>query len=204
MAATQDLRGFRALARRDADFRRVLRLHGPPPERSRPPGFATLLRILVAQQISTAAADGIWWRLEAGIQPLAPERLLDCDEDRLRGFGLSRGKALYARAIAEALLDGSLDLAAVAAAGDEAAIAQLTRVKGIGRWSAEIYLLTALARPDIWPAADLALMIAAQRLKGLQTRPDVKALAAMAEAWRPWRTHAARLLWHFYRHETMA
>ncbi|MBM3490935.1 MAG: DNA-3-methyladenine glycosylase 2 family protein [Alphaproteobacteria bacterium] len=201
MATTQDLRGFRALARRDGDFRRVLRLYGPPPERRRPPGFGTLLRILVAQQISTAAADGIWRRLEIGITPLNPERVLAFDIQGLRGFGLSLGKARYAQAIAQALLDGTLDLEAVATADDEAAIALLTEVKGIGRWSAELYLLIALARPDVWPAADLALMTAAQRLKALPLRPDTKAMTAMAEAWRPWRAHAARLLWHYYRHE---
>ena len=117
----------------------------------------------------------------------------------MRGLGLSRQKARYTLALADAVASGALDLEALSELADDAAIAELTRIKGIGPWTAEIYLLSALQRPDVWPAADLALMVAAHEVKGLAARPDAKAMRELAEAWRPWRAIAARLLWHYYR-----
>jgi DNA-3-methyladenine glycosylase II len=194
MARLDLKRGLAELAEADRDFARVLELYGPPPRRVRPPGFATLTQAILAQQVSRASADAIWSRLAAAVAPFTPEGVLALDEPALRRLGLSQQKARYARALAAALGERRL-----ARAEDEAAIEMLTALPGIGRWTAEIYLLAALQRPDVWPAADLALMIAVERLKGLPARPTAREMIALAEAWRPWRAVAARLLWHYYR-----
>ena len=192
-------RGLIALGEADADLARAIAAAGRLPQRSRDPGFATLLNIIMAQQLSVASAGAIWGRLEAVADPMTPAALLEIHPRRLRTIGLSRQKALYARELAKALENRHLDLDALAVMQDEEAIAALTAVKGIGRWTAEIYLLFSLGRPDVMPADDLALQIAAQRIKGLDTRPTGRELRAMAEAWRPWRSVAARLLWHYYK-----
>jgi DNA-3-methyladenine glycosylase II len=192
-------RGLAELALADADFARVLALYGPPPRRVRPTGFATLIQAILAQQVSRASADAIWLRLAAAVDPFTPEGVLALDEPALRRLGLSQQKARYARALAAAIAEGRLDLRRLGRTADEDAIAMLTAVPGIGRWTAEIYLLAAHQRPDVWPAADLALMIAVERLKGLPARPNLKQMIGLAEAWRPWRAVAARLLWHYYR-----
>lgn len=188
-----------ALVAADADFARVVADHGPPPSRKRDPGFGTLLRAIVYQQVSTAAGAAIWGRLESGLGEMAPAALLARDEAALRGFGLSRPKVKYARALAEALHGGTLDLDNLHLLEDEAAIAALVALPGIGRWTAEVYLLSALDRPDVMPAADVALMEAARQLKGLPERPNARQMYVLAERWRPWRSVAARLLWHYYR-----
>jgi len=185
-----------ALVALDGDFHLALESLGPPPLRYRPPGFETLLRIIVAQQVSLASAAAIWGRLEAACRPIEPADFLKLDESALRACGFSWQKANYGRSLAELMLSGQLDLAAFDLLDDETAIAQLTQVKGLGRWSAEVYLLFSHGRPDVFPAADVGLMIGAQRLKRLETRPDAKELVAMAEAWRPYRAVAARMLWH--------
>ena len=188
------------LALRDPDFARLLPLCGPPPMRRQEAGFAGLIRILVAQQLSAHAARAIIARLEARLGTLAPERFLALDDTALRAQGLSGGKVRYGRALAEAILDGSLDLDAIARQDDQEAVASLTTVKGIGRWTAEIYLLFALCRPDVWPVGDLAVQDALRRVKGLDARPDPKQMEAIALPGRPWRSAAARFLWHVYRH----
>lgn len=193
-------RGVGALAAADPDLARIREAYGLPPTRLRPEGFATLFQIVVQQQVSLASGAAIWGRLEAALDGAAAPRVRAASTLRLRRLGLSRQKAAYAHALAAAVLDGRLDLDGLGALDDEAAIAALTQVKGIGRWTAEIYLLTALQRPDVFPAADVALMTAAGEVKRLAARPDAKALAALAESWRPWRAMAARLLWHHYRH----
>jgi DNA-3-methyladenine glycosylase II len=193
-------RGLAALADADADLGRIHTELGAPPTRLRPEGFQTLLKIIVQQQVSLASGEAIWGRLLAGLDGAAPEAVRAAGQDRLCALGLSRPKAAYAHALAEAVLSCRLDLGGLAGRDDETAIAALTAVKGIGRWTAEIYLLTALQRPDVFPAADLALMAAAAEVKALPARPDAKALRLMAESWRPWRAIAARLLWHYYRH----
>lgn len=191
------------LAARDPDIARLYPDCGLPLTRPRVPGFAGLLRIIVSQQVSIHAAQAILARLRAAAHPLTPERFLALSEDRLREIGLSRQKMRYARALAEDLQAGRISLRAVARLDDEAAIEALSRVKGIGRWSAEIYLLFSLRRPDVWPADDLALQAAARRLKGLSERPDRPVMEALAEPWRPHRSAAARLLWHLYRHPAL-
>jgi DNA-3-methyladenine glycosylase II len=188
------------LAERDADIARLLPLCGPPPLRRQEPGFAGLIRILVAQQLSAHAARAILARLEARLGTLAPERFLAEEDASLRAVGLSGGKVRYGRALAEAILEGRLDLLEVARLDDAEAVARLVTVKGIGRWTAEIYLLFALCRPDVWPVGDLAVQDALRRVKGLDARPDPKRMEAIALPWRPWRSAAARFLWHVYRH----
>lgn len=190
--------GLKALSRIDRDVARALDEAGPPELRSREPGFEALLGAIVSQQISKAAAQTVWDRLAAAADPLGPETILGLSEDALRAAGLSRQKANYARGLAEAVVTGAIDLDGLTRLPDEAVAEQLVALKGIGRWSAEIYLLFALGRADAFPADDLALMIGAQRLKRLEDRPNRKALTEIAKAWRPWRGPAALLLWHYY------
>jgi DNA-3-methyladenine glycosylase II len=190
-------RRVRALIRRAPEFAAVERIAGRVPLRLRPPGFATLVRILVGQQLSTKAAGAIFARLEA-LGPITPDLFLVHPAEALRAIGFSFQKAAYCRALAEAVAGGALDLDAVARSPDEDAILALTAVKGIGRWTAETYLLASLDRPDIFPAADLGLLAGYTRLAGLEERPPIPAFATLAEAWRPYRSTAARLLWHYY------
>ena len=180
-----------ALAARDRDLARAYAACGLPPVRRHETGFAGLLTIMTAQQVSAQSARAIAGRLKAEPGALTPDGFLALDEAATRRIGLSRPKVRYGRALAEAVLSGALDLAAVAG---------LTRVTGLGRWSAEIYLLFSLGRPDVWPAGDLAVCVAAQRLKRLDERPAGAAMVALGEPWRPHRSAAARFLWHFYRH----
>ncbi|MGD9810838.1 MAG: DNA-3-methyladenine glycosylase [Sphingobium sp.] len=180
----------------------VARLGYPAP-RVRTRGYETLLRTIVGQQVSVAAAASVWAKLEGLLGPgCPPEALLARDFDELRGCGLSRQKQGYARSLAELVVSGALDLHALPDE-DEEAIARLVQVKGIGRWSAEIYLLFAEGRPDIWPAGDLAVQIAVGQLMGLAERPDEKATRALAESWRPHRSAAALLAWHHYNGATL-
>ena len=187
-----------ALAALEPAFAQVLKEHGPPEPRISEPGAHTLLRTIVGQQVSVAAARSMWAKLEAAYgSPPDLTRILTATDDDLRLAGISRQKAGYARSLAALVLSGELDLAHLPA-DDEEAIALLTKIKGIGRWSAEIYLLFAEGRPDIWPAGDLAVQIAIGRLLGLKERPTEKQLREIGEAWRPYRGAAAVLAWHSY------
>lgn len=188
-----------ALGQIDPDFARASTEIGLPPLRYRAPGFATLLRIIIAQQVSLASAQAIADRLTAACNPVVPENFLSLTDEDLRQIGLSRPKQRYGRALAEAIASGEMDLDRIATLDDEAAIAELIRAKGIGRWSAEVYLLFSLGRPNVFPADDIGLMTGAQLLKRLEVRPDRTALAEMAESWRPYRAIAARMLWHYRR-----
>ena len=186
----------------DPDLAGVLERAGPLPWRTRTPGFAGLLQAIVAQMISNQAAHAIWTRLRAVPGALDPAILVDLPEDVLRGAGLSRPKVAHARALARAFLDGGLDADRLATLDDEAAIAAIAAVKGLGRWTAEVYLLFAMQRLDVFPAGDIALAASAADLKRLEARPDPKALRVLAEQWQPWRSLAARVLWHHWRHVT--
>ncbi len=190
------------LVRADPDLATILVRAGPLPWRTRSPGFPGLLQAIVAQMISNQAAAAIWGRLRALPGALDPAGLLALPDDDLRGAGLSRPKVAHARVLAEAFLLGTLSVEGLAAMENEEAIARIASIKGLGVWTAEIYLLFALQRLDVFPAGDIALAAAAAELKGLKTRPDPKALRALAEAWRPARSLAARLLWHHWRHLT--
>lgn len=193
-----------ALAEADPDIAEAYARCGLPPERGSAPGFAGLMRMIAGQQVSVQSAAAIIGRLEARVDPLTAEQFLQAGDDDLKAVGLSRPKMRYGRILAEEIASGTLDIRGLEALDDAEAIAALTRVKGIGQWTAEIYLLFALKRPDVWPVGDLALCIAAQHLKKLETRPDPKAMLALGEAWRPHRSAAARFLWHLYRHPGVA
>ncbi|MDV3257734.1 MAG: DNA-3-methyladenine glycosylase 2 family protein [Sphingomonas sp.] len=187
-----------ALAQREAAFAQVLEQLGHPEPRCSEPGVETLLRTIVGQQVSVQAARSMWAKLVAKLgQPIDLALLLRSSDEDLREAGLSRQKAGYARSLAGLVQSGELDLDRLPA-DDEEAIAQLTRIKGIGRWSAEIYLLFAEGRRDIWPAGDLAVQIEIGKLMGLDERPSEKQLRAIAERWRPHRGAAAVLAWHSY------
>jgi DNA-3-methyladenine glycosylase II len=197
-------RALADLAHADADMARAIDEVGPPPPRWSPPGFATLMEIILAQQISRASADAIWRRLNEAAAPLTPESFLALDDGALRAIGFSRQKVVYGRSLAELVGGGDVRLDELAARSDAEVIASLTRVKGIGRWTAEIYLMFCLGRPDVLPAGDLALLTAAQRVKRLRRRPTPGKLRQIGERWRPWRSVASRLLWHYYRHAPLS
>jgi DNA-3-methyladenine glycosylase II len=191
-------RGVRALSEVDSDLARVARAYGTPPVWEREEGFATLVLVILEQQVSLASALAAFERLRAAASPVTPESFLKFDDARLRAFGFSRQKALYCRLLARAVIEGELDLDGLGSLDDDEARAELLRLKGVGAWTAEVYLLRALLRPDAWPAGDLALQLAAQRVKRLPARPTPAELDALAERWRPWRAVAARLLWLYY------
>ena len=187
-----------ALAGREKAFAGVVDKHGIPEPRSSEPGAHTLLRTIVGQQVSVAAARSMWSKLEAAFgSPPDLQRLLAATDEELRAAGMSRQKAGYIRSLAELVISGELDLGALPQDNEEA-IALLTRIKGIGRWSAEIYLLFAEGRQDVWPAGDLAVQIEIGRLLGMKEKPTEKQLRELAEAWRPHRGAAAILAWHSY------
>lgn len=189
--------GLDALAAREPAFAAALERVGYPAPRIRARGYATLLRTIVGQQVSVKAADAVWRKLEALGDPTDPDVVARLDDDSLRACGFSRQKTGYARSLAEEVTTGRLDLDHLPA-DDEEAVAQLVRVKGIGRWSAEVYLLFAEGRPDIWPAGDLAVQIETGRILGHPERPSEKLTRDLAEPWRPYRGAAAIFTWHHY------
>ena len=171
---------------------------GPPPLRRRPAGFDTLARILMGQQLSVASASAIWGRLEAGLGEVTPEAVLATSDETLRSYGLSGPKQRYLRACAEAVTDGLLDFKKLSRMDDAQAHEHLIAVKGIGPWTADIYLLSGLGRPDVFPAGDIALQAAAQRLMRKRKRPDADGITKIAKRWQPHRSVAARVLWAYY------
>lgn len=183
---------------RDPDLRGVLSSFGPPPMWAREPGFPTLVHIILEQQVSLASARAAFDRLRQAITILAPEEFLKLDAETLRQIGFSRQKTRYCRNLANAITEGSLHLEWLEEMDDDIARAELLKITGIGRWTADIYLLMALRRPDIWPIGDLALALAVQRIKRLESRPSSKELEALSESWKPWRAVAARVFWHHY------
>jgi DNA-3-methyladenine glycosylase II len=186
------------LAGLDPDIAAAVARIGYPIPRLRAPGFATLLQIMVAQQISVRAAAAIWARTVAACGVVSAERFLTLDDDALRVIGLSRRKMAYGRGLAQAVHSGTLDLDRLARYPEAEAVAAISALHGFGRWSAEIYLLFALGRSDSFPGDDLAVQVGMQRLKGLAQRPGRKQMDALAEPWRPYRGCAALLLWHVY------
>ena len=191
-------RDVEALASREPAFARVVETHGVPEPRNSERGAQTLLRTIVGQQVSVAAARSMWAKLEAAFgSPPDLNRLLAASDEELRAAGMSRQKSGYIRSLAGLVLSGELDLEKLPE-DDEEAIALLTKIKGIGRWSAEIYLLFAEGRGDVFPAGDLAVLIEIGRLLGLPDKPTEKQLRELAEAWRPHRGAAAVLAWHSY------
>ncbi len=191
-----------ALVAQDPRLARIEAAAGPLPWRVRRGGFAGFLQIVVGQQISNQAALAIWQRLAMLPGALDPAGLLALDEAALRGAGLSRPKVAHARSLAAAFTDGQLSEAELAALPDLEASAAITAIRGLGPWTAEVYLLFALQRQDVFPAGDIALAGAAAEILGLFQRPDPRTLRLLAEAWRPSRALAARLLWHHWRRLT--
>jgi len=188
------------LAAADPDLGAVLDRLGPPPLWDREPGFPTLVRIILEQQVSLASAKAAYTKLTAAVSPLEPTSFLALDDTALKTIGFSGQKGRYCRSLASTILEGSLDLEALAAQPDGEVRRELTGVTGIGPWTADIYLLMALGRPDIWPTGDLALVAAAKDLKNLDSSPSPAEFKALGEPWRPWRSVAARLLWNHYLH----
>lgn len=186
------------LAAGDPDLAQILTDHGPPPFYVRDPGFPTLVLMILEQQVSLASARAAFDKLLAVVGELTPATLLAQDDETLRAAGFSRQKTRYSRILAQAILDGDLDLSLLHELNDQGVHDALTALTGIGPWTAQVYLLMCLRRPDIWPGGDLALQAAIQTVKGLDKRPTAAETLPFAEVWRPWRAVAARLLWHDY------
>jgi DNA-3-methyladenine glycosylase II len=189
--------GAQELCERDEDLARIVNEIGLPDLRSRGTGYNAILRIICGQQISTSAAHIIGERLAAIQNPMTHKTALKLGVDRLRSTGLSTPKAKYAIGIAEAISSGEFSFRRIARMTDQAAIEEMIKLKGIGRWSAEMYLLFTLRRPDLWPVDDLGIIKGYTHLKGLKKYPDRKKLMKIGEPWKPWRSVAARLLWHY-------
>ena len=190
--------GARTLGRTDTHLDGVLTRHGTPPLWGREPGFATLVQIILEQQVSLASGRAAFGRVLAVAGRMTPRRIASLSERQLRAAGLTRQKAAYVRGLAVSIVRGEFDLEAVATYDDERAHAELVKLKGIGPWSADIYLLMALGRRDVWPRHDLALASAMREVKRLRSLPTPERQLEIAESWRPWRAVAARILWHHY------
>jgi len=197
------LAGVRALTKKDRPLARVVSLHGPPPMWARRPGIATLVRIVLEQQVSLASGKAIYLRLERSLGVVTSKTILHRGEAGLRRLGLTRQKAGYCVGIARSVLGGALNLRRVARASDMDAREELMRVKGIGPWTADIYLLMALRRPDVWPTGDIALHTGLQVLRRLPQRPTSEHAEKIAHRWSPWRSVAARIVWHGYLEGTL-
>ncbi len=198
LSAAAIKQGLDAVAAKEPGIARALKAAGYPEPRIRDRGHGTMMRTIVGQQVSVAAAASMWRKFEAHAGPeLDPHRVLDADFDTLRACGLSRQKQGYMRSLCELVVSGGIDFDSLPA-DDEEAIALLTQIKGIGRWSAEIYLLFAEGRPDVWPAGDLAVQAGLAKLLDLPERPSEKATRQLAEKWRPHRGATAIFTWHCY------
>lgn len=188
----------RNLARNDSAFGRVIELYGFPPLWDREPSFATLVHIILEQQVSLASALAAFNKLQEKVGEVTPERVVELSDDELKSCYFSRQKSAYARGLAQAVLADELDLERLASLSDDDARHELKKIKGIGDWTADIFLLMALGRPDVMPKGDLALHVAYRNLNLLDRAPHSDEFQVIAESWRPHRASAARLLWHFY------
>jgi DNA-3-methyladenine glycosylase II len=188
----------RELAARDRLLANIHATYGDPPMWQRATGFRTLVHIILEQQVSLSSAKSMLLRLETAIQPFTPERFLELGDLGLRQLGVTRQKSSYLLHLSESLVNRKLNLQSLSRLSDDRVLEKLTGIKGIGLWSANIYLLMAMRRADIWPAGDLALAVALKELKGLASRPSPEELEVMAEVWRPHRAVAARMLWQYY------
>ena len=191
-------RAAKQLAKRDRDLASILERFGPPPLWARDPGFATLVHIILEQQVALASAASMFARLKKNVVPFQPARMLELGDAHLKSLGLTRQKTAYCLHLAEALRDKRLRLSHLSRMSDAEAKASLMEIKGLGSWSADVYLLMVLLRPDIFPPTDLALITAVTKLKRRTSRPTPNQLLEMAEAWRPFRSVAARMLWQYY------
>ena len=191
-------RAAKLLAKRDQDLASVLTRLGPPPLWARPPGFSTLVKIILEQQVSLASAASMFTRLKKNTTPFQPSRLIELGEPHLKSLGLTRQKTAYCLHLAESLSSKRLRLSQLPRMTDAEVRSALMEIKGLGSWSADVYLLMVLRRPDVFPATDLALVSAVTELKQLARRPTTTELLALAESWRPYRSVAARMLWQYY------
>ena len=191
-------RAAKTLARRDSDLASILESLGPPPLWARPPGFSTLIKIILEQQVSLASAASMFARLKKNTTPFRPARMIELGEAHLKSLGLTRQKTAYCLDLADALNNKRLRLVQLSQMSDADVKAALMGIKGLGSWSADVYLLMVLRRPDVFPATDLALVTAVTELKQQPARPNTNELLKMAEAWRPYRSVAARMLWQYY------
>ena len=191
-------RAAKTLGRRDQDLASVFKSRGPPPLWARPPGFSTLVKIILEQQVSLASAASLFARLKKNTVPFRPARMIELGEAHLKSQGLTRQKTAYCLHLAGSLHTKRLRLSQLSLMNDADVKAALMEIKGLGSWSADVYLLMVLRRPDIFPATDLALVTAVTELKQLPERPNTNQFLAMAEAWRPYRSVAARMLWQYY------
>jgi DNA-3-methyladenine glycosylase II len=188
----------RELASRDQLLANIHASYGDPPLWQRASGFRTLVHIILEQQVSLSSAKSMLLRLETAIQPFTPERFLELGDEYVRRLGMTRQKAAYVLHLSDELVSGRLKLRGLSRLSDDQVLVRLTGIKGIGAWSANIYLLMAMRRADIWPAGDLALAVALQELKNLKRKPSPEELEQIAESWRPYRAVAARMLWQYY------
>lgn len=191
-------RAAKSLARRDQDLASIFKSLGPPPLWARPPGFSTLVKIILEQQVSLASAASLFTRLKKNTTPFRPARMIELGEAHLKSQGLTRQKTAYCLHLAESVHTKRLRLSQLSLMNDADVKAALMEIKGLGSWSADVYLLMVLRRPDIFPATDLALVTAVTELKQLPERPNTNQFLEMAEAWRPYRSVAARMLWQYY------
>ncbi len=186
------------LAARDETLAWILATYGAPPMWRRPTGFPTLVHIILEQQVSLKSAKAMLLRLQSAIDPFRPERFVELGEIHLRSLGVTRQKSAYLLHLSESILNNELSLTRLSRMSDDLVRMELTRIKGIGSWSADVYLLMAMRRADIWPAGDLALAVAAKDLLSLERKPTPDELETIAERWRPYRAVAARMLWQHY------
>lgn len=192
------LRAVRHLEAKDHYLKFVVSRYGAPPLWEREEGFKTLIKIILEQQVSLASAKSAYEKLLKYTVLLTPDNFLKLSDEELKSAGFSRQKALYGRNLAGAIIDGSLVLTKLPDLDDAEVKEHLMKIKGVGSWTSDIYLLMALGRPDVWPSGDLALASAIQKLKGMVSRPSNEELNAISLEWRPWRAVAARILWHYY------
>ena len=192
------LEGIQVLTSKDEDLAKITKAYGPPPLWDREEGYHTLIHIILEQQVSLSSAKAAILRLEDTLGTITPEGFLQLSDEKLKEIGFSRQKTRYGQELANAIVQGKLNLQLLRNMEDIEAKHELLKIKGIGSWTADIYLIMALGRPDIWPGGDLALASAYQRIRELPYRPTTGELDTLSRKWRPWRAVAARLLWHFY------
>lgn len=199
MLTTQTLKSaVDHLIQQDDALRRVFDTFGYPPLWAREPGFATLIHIILEQQVSLASARATMDKLIAALPSVTPEQFLTLDDAQLKAIGFSRQKTRYGRELANAILNGSLDIDSLATLPDDAVRRELIKIKGIGVWTANVYLLMILLRPDVWPTGDRALAVGVKEVLGLESVPSYPELDTIAERWQPYRSVAARMVWHHY------
>ena len=199
-SATSDrfLEGIEELIERDRHLAEIIDTFGYPPSWNREPGFATLIRIILEQQVSYASAKAAFKRLNAAVENLSPESFMTLDDSKLKAIGFSRQKTRYGRELARSIIDRQLDLKKLSELDNRTIRQELTKIKGIGDWTVDIYLMMALQRLDVFPAKDLAVAIAVKEIKNLPQRPQTAELEAIAESWKPYRAIATKILWHYY------